>query len=147
MVVYYQQLPYNMKQTINIETDNEFKSTYVINGLEYFLYCKKENKDYPESLRYGWYLYFGKQDDNESVIYNLTNLNTPMSVLSGLGEAFNLFELKYSPDKISYITSERLSNLFKQLFFQDYQVFDNQIDLLNEINLVKKESKFYTLFK
>ena len=136
-----------MIQTINIETPTEFKSTYVVNGLEYFLYAKKDNQDYPESLRYGWYLYFGKADENESVIYNLTNLNTPMSVLSGLGEAFNLFELKYSPDKISYITSQRLSNLFKQLFFQDYEYFDNQIDLSKEVTLIKPDSKFYTLFK
>jgi hypothetical protein len=136
-----------MDYKIEIETSEEFKITYLTDDIEYFLLAKYEIKDYPESLRYGWYLYFGRNDVNQTIIYSLTNLNTPIKVLSELGRVIDIFDSKYTPNKISFITSDRLGNIFKNLYFSEYQYFKNEIDINQELDLIDKTTKFFTLFK
>lgn len=136
-----------MKYNINIENSDEFKVSYTVEDVEYFLEAKNESKDYPESLRYGWLLYFGKKDTNPMNQFTLTKLNTPISVLTGLGLVYALFESKYNPKKISFITNERLRDIFKEQFFSKYEVFENGIEINDVLDLHDKESIFYTLYK
>lgn len=103
----------NFRDNINIESESldEFKTSFVIDGDEYWFSASNEDKVFPEHIRYGWHLSFGFGSGDSK--YLPTNKGNHFEVFSSVKKSLDLFMNKYSPNKISFISEgESKSNIY-----------------------------------
>ena len=96
------------------EESNEFKTNFIINGDEYWFQARDEEKMYPEHIRYGWHLGFGRGQGEDK--YLPTGEGKQFEVFSALKESLDIFVHTYNPPKMSFIAEgETKANIYLKL--------------------------------
>lgn len=87
---------------IEFENEDEFKTLFNLEGVDYFFQAQWENKIQPESIRYGWHLGFGVEGSETK--YLKTGLGKQFKILPLIYNSLKLFIDKYNPEKMSFIS-------------------------------------------
>ncbi|CAG7581283.1 MAG: hypothetical protein SLAVMIC_00765 [uncultured marine phage] len=119
--------PVKVRFNILVEENDEFKVEFEHDGETYFFQARDENKMYPESIRFGWHLGFGRGQGDDK--YSLTGKGTPFKIFSIIKQALDLFINKYNPQKMSFIAEgDAKANIYLS-FFKSYTIEKEETDL------------------
>lgn len=110
---------YKTDLNIVVDTDEEFKIEFNINNKLYFFQARQENLMFPESIRFGWHLGFGKGYGEDK--YLPTKEGIPFKVLSVVRQGLDMFMDKHNPDKLSFISEGDTKTSIYLKMFSKYQ--------------------------
>lgn len=115
--------------TVDIDSEDEFKTLFNIEDVNYFFQARWENKIQPESIRYGWYLGFGVEGTEDK--YLKTGLGKQFKILPLIYNSLKLFINKYNPEKISFISEGDSKTT----------IYDSIINKLGDFEMSKVDSE------
>ena len=97
-----------------VNQSDEFKTEFVIDGEKYWFQARDENKIYPEFIRYGWHLGFGRGSGEDK--YLPTNKGKQFEVFSAVKYSLDKFIKEVNPNKMSFIAEgESKANIYVKL--------------------------------